>query len=300
MQDDLARLRALAARHADGLGRSTAIPGLSLNAATEPTTPQLGVLQPMVCLILQGAKQVRLGAHTLRYDSANYLLAALEGPASGCIIEATPERPYLSLSIALDRDALAELAPDTQSPAALDDDDGAAFVVSPITPPLVSAAARLAGLIETPHDIPVLAPLFTRELYYRLMQGPRGNVLRQIARADSRLSQVRRAIAWIRDNFDQTIRVETLAELAGMSPASFHRHFKTATAMSPLAFQKSLRLQHARRLLASSQEVARVGYTVGYESASQFSREYARLFGMPPARDALRLRTGMPLPDVNA
>jgi len=138
----------------------------------------------------------------------------------------------------------------------------------------------------------VLAPMIEREILYRLLQGPQGGALRQIAHADSRLGQVRRAIGWIRNHFDQPLRVEALATLAGMSTASFHRHFKAATAMSPLQFQKNIRLQEARRLLVTKQDAARVGYAVGYESASQFSREYARQFGLPPARDAVRLRSG--------
>ncbi|MDB5468112.1 MAG: transcriptional regulator, partial [Phenylobacterium sp.] len=155
---------------------------------------------------------------------------------------------------------------------------------------LVDAWLRLLSLLDRPRDIRVLAPMLEREILYRLLQGPQAEVLRQVARADSRLSRVRRAIAWIRAHYDQQLRIAALAELAGMSPASLHRHFKAVTAMSPLQFQKSLRLQHARRLLMADQDAARAGYAVGYESASQFSREYARLFGAPPTRDAMRLR----------
>ena len=148
----------------------------------------------------------------------------------------------------------------------------------------------MLALLDAPGDIPVLAPLIEREILYRLLQGPQGPVLRQIATGDSRLSRVRRAVEQIRSCYDQPLRIEDLASLAGMSPASFHRHFKAATAMSPLQFQKTLRLQHARSLLIASPDVSRAGYAVGYESASQFSREYARQFGAPPARDAVRLR----------
>jgi transcriptional regulator GlxA family with amidase domain len=161
-----------------------------------------------------------------------------------------------------------------------------AFAVNPVTPELLDAWLRLLRLLDAPQDIAVLAPLCEREILYRLLQGPQGAIVRQIARADSRLSQVRRAIALIRDQFDRPLRVEALAEEAGMSPASFHRHFRTATAMSPLQYQKSLRLQEARRLILAGRDVAAAGFAVGYESASQFSREYARLFGSPPSRDA--------------
>ena len=170
------------------------------------------------------------------------------------------------------------------------DDNAQAFAVSPVTIDLLDPWLRFMKLLDTPADIPVLAPMLEREILYRLLQGPQGGALRQIARADSRLGQVRRAIAWIRDHYDQALRIEDLAAIAGMSAASFHRHFKAATAMSPLQYQKSLRLQEARRMLVTKQDAARVGYAVGYESASQFSREYARLFGAPPARDAMRLR----------
>jgi transcriptional regulator GlxA family with amidase domain len=165
------------------------------------------------------------------------------------------------------------------------------FGVGAVTPDLLDAWLRLLRLLDAPADVPVLAPLFEREILYRLLQGPQGAVLRQIALADSRLSQIRRAIAWIRDNFDRPMRVEALAEISGMSAASFHRHFKSATAMSPLQYQKTLRLQQARRLLIANQDASQAGFAVGYESASQFSREYARLFGSPPMRDAVRLRT---------
>jgi transcriptional regulator GlxA family with amidase domain len=151
---------------------------------------------------------------------------------------------------------------------------------------------RLMRLLDAPNDIRVLAPLLEREILYRLLQGPQGGALRQIVHADSRLGQVRRAICWIRDHFDQPLRIQALAEIAGMSAASFHRHFKAATAMSPLQFQKSIRLQEARRMLMTRHDVARVAYAVGYESASQFSREYARLFGLPPVLDSVRLRDG--------
>jgi transcriptional regulator GlxA family with amidase domain len=160
-----------------------------------------------------------------------------------------------------------------------------AFAVNPVTPDLLDAWLRLLRLLDAPKDIAALAPLYEREILYRLVQGPQGSIVRQIARANSRLSQVRRAIAMIRDCFDQPIRSEWLAEEAGMSPAAFHRHFRTATAMSPLQYQKSLRLQEARRLIVAGRDVAAAAYAVGYESASQFSREYTRLFGLPPSRD---------------
>jgi AraC-like DNA-binding protein len=288
MQTPLETLRALASRHG---GRGTvqaAIPSLAITLAHQTTERTIGVLQPRFCLVLQGAKEVTIGERRMRYDPNNYFIASLEVPASGCIMEASASHPYLGLSMALDPEALAALI--TDAPARTDAETSS-FAVSPVTTQLLDPWVRLMALLDTPQDIPVLAPMIEREILYRLLQGPQGAVLRQIARSDSRLGQVRRAIAWIREHYDQPLRIETLAELAGMSAASFHRHFKAATAMSPLQYQKCLRLQQARRLLVANQDATRAGYAVGYESASQFSREYARLFGLPPARDAMRLRS---------
>jgi AraC-like DNA-binding protein len=286
----LHEMRTLALRHATGGRFDTPVPGLVIHTAQAPTALQPGVYEPMLCLVLQGAKEVMIGDQVLRYDPSGYFIASLEFPASGRIVEASPARPYIAVSIRLCREGLAALLTDAPSAAPMDAAPAAGFAVSPPTPQLVDPCRRLLALLDAPHDIPVLAPLLEREILYRLLQGPQGGVLRQIARADSRLSRVRRAIGWIRAHYDQPLRIDHLAEMAGMSSASFHRHFKAATAMSPLQFQKSLRLQHARRLLITLQDVSRAGYAVGYESASQFSREYARAFGAPPARDAVRLR----------
>lgn len=163
--------------------------------------------------------------------------------------------------------------------------------MAPVTVELLEAWDHLLALLDNPADIPFLAAAREREVLYRLLQGAHGPILRQVGREDSQLSRVRRAIAWIRRNFDQPLRTEALAGVAGMSVSSFHRHFKAATAMSPLQYQKTLRLQAARRLLTTNTDAARAAYAVGYESASQFSREYARLFGAPPGRDAERLRS---------
>jgi AraC-like DNA-binding protein len=288
MQEQLNELRDLATRHAGAALRvETPVARLVITVRRETTAPVSGVCQAAHCLVLQGAKEVMIGERRLRYDPASYFIASVDVPASAAIVEASPERPYIGLSLGLDPDALAALLPDVPAQAVPHD---ASFGVSPVTPQLLDAWLRLVRLLDAPQDIPVLGPLLEREILYRLLQGPQGGVLRQIALADSRLARVRRAIACIRARFDQPLRIEELAELAGMSPASFHRHFKAATAMSPLQYQKTLRLQEARRRLIADPDAARAGYAVGYESASQFSREYARLFGAPPARDAARLR----------
>jgi AraC-like DNA-binding protein len=294
MQEQLTRLCSLAGRHGDGRSTATPIPRVAIHQARETTTRAMpGVFEPMLCMVLQGAKEVMIGERRLRYDPASYFIASLELPASGLVVEASPQQPYIALTLKLDREGLAALLPEV--PVMAEGQGTAfavrtAFAVSPVTPQLLDAWLRLLGLLDAPQDIPIIAPLLEREILYRLVQGPHGGVLRQIARADSRLCQVRNAIAWIRTHYDQPLRIDALARMAGMSVASFHRHFRATTAMSPLQYQKSLRLQHARRLLIANEDAARAGYAVGYESASQFSREYARLFGAPPARDAVRLR----------
>ena len=290
MQETLTNLSALALRHAAGRLTYTAIPRVAISTGTAATRPVPVLYEPMLCLVLQGAKEVLIGERRLRYDPATMFIATLELPVSGCVIEASASAPYIGVTLALDRDTLAELLPELPGPAGPGDTETAGFAVSPVTPALLEPWQRLLRLLDTPEDIPVLAPLAEREILYRLLQGPQGSVLRQVARGDGRLARIRRALGWIRAHYDQKLRIETLTELAGMSTASFHRHFKAATAMSPLQYQKSLRLQQARRLLIADPDAARAGYAVGYESASQFSREYARLFGAPPSRDAVRLR----------
>jgi AraC-like DNA-binding protein len=287
MQDQLNHLCRLTERHAGYPERVASLPRLGLFVSHGKTCATSTLYRPMICLVLQGAKEVTIGSHMLRYDPASYFVATLELPVSGKIVEASPEQPYVCASLALDHDMIAALVPDVPGrPEA----QGAGFAVSPVTSSLLDSWSRLLGLLDTPHDIPVLAPMFEREILYRLLQGPQGNVLRQIARADSRIAQVRQAICWIKAHYDEPLRIEALADLAGMSLASFHRHFKAATAMSPLQYQKKLRLQEARRLLIVNADATRAAYSVGYESASQFSREYARMFGAPPSRDAERLR----------
>jgi AraC-like DNA-binding protein len=287
MQEQLDRLRDMALRHCSPGKMATPIPRLAIHMGQERTILSPALCEPMLCLVLQGAKTVTIGDRLLRYDPASYFVATLDLPVSGCIIEASADHPYIGLSMKLDRDCLTALIAELPDPS---DTPAPGFAVSAVTPQLLDPWLRLLTLLDEPRDLPVLAPMLEREILYRVLQGPQGSMIRQAAMADSRLSRVRRAIGWIRANFDRPLRVEMLAELAGMSPASFHRHFKTATAMSPLQYQKSMRLQEARRLLIANAEASRAGYAVGYESASQFSREYARMFGTPPARDAERLR----------
>lgn len=289
MQNLIDRMCERISRHTDGMRPETPVPRVGIGIARQHSTPVATLYEPMICVVLKGAKQVLIGDRMLRYGPASCFIASLELPATGCVIEAASDEPYVVASLALDRDALTSLLADL--PPAPPARPAAGFGVAPVTADLLEAWDHLLALLDAPDDIPFLAPSREREVLYRLLQGTHGPILRQVGRDDSRLSQVRRAIGWIRRNFDQTLRTETLAEIAGMSVPSFHRHFKAATAMSPLQYQKTLRLQAARRLLTTNTDAARAAYAVGYESASQFSREYARLFGAPPSRDAERLRS---------
>ncbi len=281
-----------------GEGRcKTAAPRVYLTRSTGCTAPMRTLYEPLFCVVAQGAKRVMLGDRRIEYGAGSHVVVSLDLPVSTEIHRASPATPYLALSMALDRailaDVLMALPNGPARPA-----EPAGLQVSPLDAALLDPVIRLLGLLERPEDIPMLAPLIEREILYRLATGDQGAMLRQIVLADSRLSQVSRAIAWIRHHFNEPLRVETLARVAGMSPSTFHRHFKAATAMSPLQFQKQIRLQEARRLLVSqTSDAATVGFQVGYESPSQFSREYSRLFGAPPARDAAGLRAGGPVLD---
>lgn len=294
MQDKLDEMSRRVMRHTQSVACVTAIPRVGIGVVDQPSKPMPTVYEPMICLVLQGAKQVMIGDRVLHYDPACNFIASLELAVSGCVIEASPDKPYIAASLTIDRAVLADLLATMPSSP---EGQTAGFAVTPVTPALLDAWAQLLALFDAPQDIPVLAPLREREILYRLLQGPDGGLLRQIAREDSQLSRVRRAIHWIQTHFDRTMRIEGLAEIAGMSVPSFHRHFKAATAMSPLQYQKTLRLHAARRMLVASNDASRTAYSVGYESASQFSREYTRMFGAPPSRDAERLR-GLPAADL--
>jgi AraC-like DNA-binding protein len=289
MHDYLTELRSLLLRHAREPRTETTIPRVAVSRGHAITGPLTGLYAPMLCLVVQGAKSVVIGDRVLDYDPGNCFVTSVEVPATGRIVEAGADRPYLAISLILEPALIADVLRDLQVTA--DDPLQAGFAVGPVTDDLVEAWARMIRLIDRPSDIPILAPMIEREILYRLIQGPWTRLLRQIACSDSRLSQIRRALVWIRAHFDQPLRIEDVADVAGMSLSTFHRQFKAATAMSPLRYQKMIRLQQARRrLVIENGEVTKVAYSVGYESPSQFSREYARQFGSPPTRDAARLR----------
>ncbi|MDQ0317465.1 AraC family transcriptional regulator [Amorphus orientalis] len=268
----------------------TDIPRLALVQSSIRTSPVSSVYHPLVCVVAQGAKRVVVGDRIVEYRAGDYVVVSVDLPVSGEICEASADKPYRALVLRLEPAMLAELL------IGLGDEGGAsealALGTSRLTDEIAEPVARLLRLLDRPADIPVLAPLLERELIYRLLQGEQGHALRQIALAESRASQIARVIEHIKRTYDQSLSIPRLAEIAGMSGSSFHRHFKAITAMTPLQYQKRIRLHEARRLLLGGQvEAARAGFAVGYESPSQFSREYARMFGAPPGRDASRLRT---------
>ena len=269
----------------------TAIPRVLLYRSSRPTEPIHSVYEAAVCFIAQGRKQAMIGDRVLVYDRAQYLVVSVDVPIIGQILDASPEKPYLCLCLNLDPAALGALMLETQVYDADSDQPGPALSLSTVTPELIDAAVRLLRLLAKPQDIPILAPLAEREILYRLLNGEQASRLKQIAFAESKLQQVNRAIRWIKQNFREPFSIDAVASEARMSSSALHQHFKAVTAMSPLQYQKQLRLQEGRRLMLSqSIDAAMAGHTVGYESPSQFSREYARMFGAPPGRDIERLR----------
>jgi AraC-like DNA-binding protein len=273
MQDTITELRQLALGHAKSRETKTAIPRVVISRCEHceaPTGPMPAFCEPMICLILQGAKCILIGDKALHYDQPSYFISTIDVPATGEIYRAGPDRPYLSITLKFDATVISDVLlsmKDNVPPASTD--PGSGFGLAPVTPDLLDSWLRLLRLLDSPDDIAVLGPLIEREIIYRLLGGPCGGMLRQLATGDSRLGQVRCAIGWIRDNLAQPFQVEDLAARAGMSASAFHRHFKAVTAMSPVQYQKRLRLHVARRrLIAEAGDVARVAFSVGYESGS--------------------------------
>jgi len=288
-------LAALLARRTGADGRhETAIPQLKLYRFSHPTEPAPVLQEPAVYVVVQGRKRVTVGDETYLYDRSRYLAVSVDLPVVAHVVEASPEEPYLCMTLAVDPRELAALIVETGRQSPRDDHDGRALYVSPLQAPLLDAFLRLVRLLDAPQDVSVLAPLILRELHYRLLQSEQFGRLAQIAIGDSRLRRVSGAIAWIKEHFAEPLQIAALAKRVHMSPSALHSHFKAVAAMSPIQFQKRLRLQEARRLLLSGAPSAEaVAYEVGYASASQFNREYARLFGQPPRRDAESMRESM-------
>jgi len=286
----LDELRALIARHAASGKAGTLISGLTMKAISKPSEPIHSIDEPVFAVIAQGAKRTVLADRVFEYRAGHFLVASVELPLTSRILHASVKMPFLGLGLKLKPELIASILLETSST-----DRGMVehlgMYVSEAPAELLDAVVRLVRLLERPADIPVLRPLIERELVWRLLNGEQGGTVRQIGLADSRLARVGRAIRWIREHYAEPLPMDDLAKRVAMSARSFHRHFRAATAMSPLQYQKQIRLQQARsRLMANGDDVAKVGFSVGYDSPSQFSREYARFFGSPPGRDAERLR----------
>jgi len=286
----IARLSDLIARFvpADGLA-DCALPRVTLIRSSSPTLPMPVVYEPSICLVAQGRKQVALGDRLLVYDAGQFVVASVDMPVVGSVIGASRAAPYLCLQYKFDLAALGALSLEMRLPAP--GREPAGLALHRPTPGLLDAFTRLLALLETPADIPILAPLVEREILYRLLTGSTVAMMRHIASQDGSLARVSRAIGWIKAHYREPLSIEMLAGHAGMSPSSLHAHFKSVTRLSPLRYRAQLRLQEARRLMiAEGLEAAQAGFRVGYESPSQFSREYARLYGAAPATEAGRAR----------
>jgi AraC-like DNA-binding protein len=291
IMEPLAELRSLIMRHASPGSMATVLPGVRVMASSVTTEPMLHVSEPAFGIIVQGAKRTMLGGQVFEYGAGQSMVVSLDLPLTGHVIQASAEEPFLAFGLLLQPAMIAALLLEMEA-GDRDTAEAPAMAVSLAPPELLEASVRLLRLLDRPQDATMLRPMIEREILWRLLTGGQGAILRQIGLADSRLSQVGRAIRWIRAHYAEIFRIEDLARVAGMSTSSLHRHFRGVTTMSPLQFQKKIRLQEARaRLLADAEDVAAVGFSVGYDSPSQFSREYSRLFGAPPGRDVARLRT---------
>ncbi|MHA3090579.1 AraC family transcriptional regulator [Acinetobacter brisouii] len=268
----------------------TPITGLSLSRWEQPTEPTSYVMDACLCLIAQGQKQVMLGQEIYTYDASHFLFTAVDFPVIAQITDASPERPYLSVLLKLDPHLLAQIMLEAQISFQPSTRERKGVAVGTLTPDMLSAFIRLINLLSTPQDIAVLAPLIIKEIFYRLLISPQGERLKQIVTMGTTGHRIIRAIDWIKHQFSQPLCVEELAKRMGMSVSSFHQHFRDITSMSPLQYQKSLRLTEARRLLMTeNRDISSASLQVGYESLSQFSREYKRFFGAPPSEDIKNL-----------
>ena len=271
---------------------ATAIPRLTLHRRTAPTAGCPVTYEPSVIVVPQGRKQVQIGSRALTYDSSRYLLTSVDLPTVARVIEASAEVPCLAVNLKLDIAIVREFLSREEFHTLDASPESPAMSTGPITAEFLSAWCRLLDLLSNPGDIPFLSGLVEREIVYRILRGPEGARLRAIATLGDQSHRTAKAIAWIKANYARPLRVEELARVAGMAVSTLHHHFRALTAMSPLQYQKQIRLQAARaRMLADDVDAATVAFEVGYESASQFNREYSRLFGQPPIRDIRTLRS---------
>lgn len=267
------------------------ISGLGFYRREQPAAPVVCMVEPCIVLVAQGEKQLWVGGEGYPYDTSRFLVTSLDIPANSEVLAASPEQPCLGLTFKLDLRMLAELIAQGGLPPVRERAVMKGVGIGTVTDGMLAAFARLVALLDEPEAIPVLAPLIQREIHFRLLKSDQAGRLRQICSVDGQGYRIAKAIDWLKLNFDGALRVEELAARVQMSAATFHHHFRQLTAMSPLQYQKWLRLNEARRLMLNEhQDVSSAAFKVGYESPSQFSREYSRLFGVPPKRDMATLR----------
>ncbi|OSQ43392.1 AraC family transcriptional regulator [Thalassospira sp. MCCC 1A01428] len=274
----------------------TAIDGVMVMRETAPTGLIHMMYRPVLCLVMQGAKQVTVGGKTTGFQAMQSLVVSVDLPVIGKVTRATCDEPFLAMSIDIDlaeiRDLLAEIEKDVGAGNTSSKTDQPALYIENVDDAMLDCAGRIFQLLERPQAISVVYPLIRREIYYWLLCGPQGDVLRRMSLPDGHTRRIARAIHKIRSAFNESLRIDQLAEMAGMSVSSFHQHFKSLTGMTPLQYQKELRLREARHLMGTNAlSATEAAYEVGYESSSQFSREFARLFGMTPRQSVARMRT---------
>ena len=269
-------------------------PGILIYQSSKPTESEISVLKPAFCFIAQGSKDVLLNDELFHYDSGNYLISTLDLPIKCNVVEASPEKPYLTLRIDLDLALVASVMMESNIEAKKSGSTLKAMYVSPVDADLLDTVVRLVKLFDTPDEMKLFAPSIIREIIYRLLKGRQGQRLIHLVTSEGDTLRISNAVKKLRENIDQPLRIEDMAREFAMSVSGFHNHFKAVTAMSPLQFQKHIRLQEARRLmLAENMDIASASFRVGYEDPSYFSREYKKLFGIPPHRDIARLRNNL-------
>ncbi len=291
----LNELQSILIRHTPTTGtHTTAIPCLSIVRAEETSEPLVTVYKPSICVVAQGAKTAMLADETYRYDPYSFLITSVDLPIAGRISEASSSIPYLGLKLSFDTDVIMDVVQMMDHSARTDSETqetATGITVNAMSPPIMDTVVRLLQLLDQPQDIPVLAPLMIRELVYRILQSQHGHVLYPFAVTDSYSYRIARTIQFIKQHYNEPLEMEQLARDVQLSSSAFHKHFKRITTMSPLQYQKTIRLQEAQRLmLTEAMPAADAAFAVGYESPSQFSREYARLYGKPPMQNIHDMR----------
>lgn len=282
-----------AAQHAGSIGYQTPVPGLGLLRSFEPTKPRHMTYRPALCVVAQGAKQVMVGDRTITYSDMQALVVTVEVPVLSQIVQAAPDRPYVGLTLGLDPEILLDVLSQLSPSRRMSGKPGFGMVVKDMDRQIADPVIRLVELAGRPEAVGILYPAIMREISYWLLTGPAGGDVARMILPSGQPLRIAKAIHHLRDNFDSPMNVAELARIANMSVSSFHQHFKTMTSMSPLQYQKHMRLLEARRRMVSDGEKAgAAAFSVGYESVSQFSREYARLFGAPPRRETQRVLAG--------